>query len=367
MKRNLLFLLCLVILCSCEPKTYKFAVLCDTRSDAEKNGKLGVNVSAIKAVCAHLKADGAEFVLAPGDFICGNVSWYSPQPPSNDDQYQSFLEAAQSAGVGLPGSGENVILYPVRGNHECYQNILPGDSIRASWKRHMGNLLPQNGPEDELGLSYSFEHKGALFIALDQYAHASDSQKEGIGINQEWLNEELDNHPNAKHVFTFGHTPAFAAKHQDCLGEDSIARNQFLQSIENRSGVYFCGHDHFYARSNIPVYADNGDVKSRIQQVITPSGAPFLTGSRDDNQKWDGQYKNKDVNKETYIDNSLGYQLVTVTGNKVTVEYIATFDASTFKIDDKGVYHYTFNENWEKWNFAILDRFSYEIPYQMKQ
>jgi hypothetical protein len=340
--------------------------LCDTRSDANKNGELGVNVSAIKAICKHLKADGTEFVLAPGDFICGNVKWYSPQPPSNDDQYKAFLEAAKFAGVGLPSSGEKIILYPVRGNHECYQNLLPGDSIRASWQRNMGKTLPQNGPKDELGFTYSFEHKGALFVALDQYMHASESQKQGIGLNQEWLNEELGKHPQAKHAFAFGHTPAFAAKHQDCLAEDSLSRNQFLQSIDKKSGVYFCGHDHFYARANVPVYSEKGLVKSRIQQVITPSGAPFLTGNRDDNHKWDGKYKNKDVKQEMYIDNSLGYQLVTVKGNKVTVEYIATFDASTFSVDDKGIYHYTFNEDWEKWNFTILDRFSYDVSDQME-
>jgi hypothetical protein len=61
------------------------------------------------------------------------------------------------------------------------------------------------------------------------------------------------------------------------------------------------------------------------------------------------------------FDNSLGYQLVTVKGNKEIVEYIATFDASTYSVDDKGVYHYTFNENWGKWNFTILDRFSYDV------
>lgn len=366
MKRNLLFIVFLLALSSCESQSYKFAVICDTRSDAENNGISGVNVSAIKAVCSHLKKDGAEFILAPGDFICGNVKWYSPQPPSNDDQYRAFLDAVQSVGIGLPGSDANVLIYPVRGNHECYQDILPADSIRASWQRNIGKSLPDNGPMGEVGFTYSFKHKGALFLGLDQYIHASSSQKKGIGLNQHWLDKELERYPDTRHVFAFGHTPVFAAKHQDCLGEDSIARNTFLQSIENRSGVYFCGHDHFYARANVPVYKENGEIENYIQQVITPSGAPFLTGNRTDNQKWNGEYKNREVITESYIDNSLGYQLITVEGNKVTVEYIATFDASSFEKDDKGVYHYNFNDNWESWNFATLDKFSYKLSDQIK-
>ncbi len=122
----------ILVLCSGETQTYKVAVICDTRSDANHSGTSGVNVSAVKAICSHLKKSGAEFVIAPGDFICGNVKWYKPHPQSNHVQYQVFLEAAKSQGVALPGNDGEVTLYPVRGNHECYQAFLTEDSIDAA-------------------------------------------------------------------------------------------------------------------------------------------------------------------------------------------------------------------------------------------
>ncbi len=342
-------------------KTYKFAVICDTRSDANNNGLDGVNIAAVKAVCTHLKESGAEFIIAPGDFICGNVSWYDTidGPPSNHDQYKAFLDALKFADVSLPNGNGAIKLYPVRGNHECYQQILPEDSIEAAWLKNIGYALPNNGPESEIGFTYSFMHKDALFLALDQYMHASASKKEGISIDQDWVNLKLKEHPNAKHVFAFGHTPVFAAQHQDCLGEDSIARNTFLQSLNNRTGVYFCGHDHFYARAEVPVYDTNETVQNYMQQVITPSGAPFLGGF---SPKWDGVYKNQQVKAEKYLDNAVGYQLVTVTNKKVSVVFIATTDASTHYKDDNGKYHYTYNNNWETWNFETMDKFSYKLP-----
>jgi len=342
-------------------KTYRFAVICDTRSDAEKNGKNGVNVAAIQAVCRDIKAKGAEFVVAPGDFICGNVNWYSPTPPANQLQFQTLLDAMASQGVGLPGAGAAIPFYPSRGNHEDYHDILSKQEVMQIWLDSIGKYLPQNGPEGEKGFTYYFKHEDELFVVLDEYIHTDTTEKTDIRINQPWLDSVLSE--NNGHVFVLGHTPAFAAKHQDCLGENPPARDTFLRSIYQRSAVYFCGHDHFYARAAIPVYYPQTNyAEAYMQQVITPSGAPFLSGSRDDNQKWDGVYTDKDVVAETYIDNSVGYQLVTVTDDSVTVQFIATLDACTFTIDDKGVYHYTYTDNWQDWHFALKDQFTKYRP-----
>ncbi len=341
-------------------KTYKFAVICDTRSDADSNGVSGVNVAGVSAVCAQLVADSAEFVLAPGDFICGQVNWYKPGPPTSDLQFQAFLNAAKDQGVGLTET-DKVRLFPVRGNHECYHDSTSNDSVKAAWIRNIGRYLPQNGPEDERGYTFSFIRHGMLFIGLDQYMHATTNQKDSIGLNQAYLDTVLSNHQDINTVFTFGHTPAFSANHPDCLGSDSLARNAFLLSIKDKSGVYFCGHDHFYARAEIPIYKDSVSVETYIQQIITPSGAPFLTGSRKDNPKWTGKYANKDVHAEKYLDDVVGYQLVTISGNNVTVEFKATLDASTYTVDSAGVYHYTYNDNWKSWEFKTMDSVTFSL------
>lgn len=343
---------------------FTFGVICDTRSDASQSGTSGVNTSAVKAVCSELTRRSAAFVLAPGDFICGNVSWYNPegQPPASAVQYQAFLDAAGAGGVGLPGSGKSCVLYPVRGNHECYHDILPKKEIRQVWQRQMGEKLPQNGPGGEKGLTYSFTYQNALFLGIDEYVHAGETEKTGIGVNQPWVQQTLDAHPEAEHVFAFGHTPAFAANHLDCLAEAPGPRDAFLRSLYRRSGVYFCGHDHFYARANVPVIAPDGmAIEGYLQQVITPSGAPFLTGTRSDNRKWNGRYPDSRVIPETYIDNAVGFQLVEVDGAVVTVSFIATQDACTFVRNSDGTYTYTWNDNWQSWTFAEMDRFSYTL------
>ena len=341
---------------------FTFGVICDTRSDASASGQYGVNTSAVKAVCAELTKRSAAFVLAPGDFICGNVSWYNEEgdPPENTVQYQSFLNAAGSQGVGLPGSGKPCLLFPVRGNHECYHDIKTPDSLRKMWKEEMGATLPKNGPDGEEGLTYRFTWGNALFLGIDEYDHAGPSEKTGIGVNQPWVQKSLDENPGSEHLFVFGHTPAFAAHHSDCLAENEGERDAFLRSLYGRGGVYFCGHDHFYARAEVPVVASDGKmIQGYVQQIITPSGAPFLTGNRVDNHKWNGIYEDPRVIPASYMDNTLGFQLVTVEGSVVTVSFMGTQDASTWVRNPDGSYAYTWNDDWGSWTFAELDRFSY--------
>ncbi len=85
-----------------------------------------------------------------------------------------------------------------------------------------------------------------------------------------------------------------------------------------------------------------------------------MTGARPDNSKWNGVYEDENVIPETYIDNAMGYQLITVDDESVTVEFIGTQDGATWKQDVQGVYHYTYNTDWERWNFAVLDLFVLE-------
>jgi calcineurin-like phosphoesterase family protein len=360
MKKSSIFTIVMILqllVLTADAESYKFAIICDTRSNFNKSGTNGVNVAAVKAICRDLKNKGAEFVLAPGDLISGNIKYYQPSPPASTAQLETFLKAAKSQGVGLPGSKAKILLYPVRGNHEDYHQLMTKEQVMQAWTESIGKFMPSNGPVGQKGFTYWFKWKGDLFIGIDEFIHTSFFETKGIRLNQTWLDGVLSQQDG--HVFVFGHTPAFSAHHQDCLGENPSARNTFLRSIFNRSRLYFCGHDHFYARAKIPVYKeDEVAIKGYMQQIIVPSGAPFLTGSRKGNHKWDGVYKNKDVIPRTYIDNTIGYLLVTVDDSLVKIQFIGTTDSSSYTIDDKDIYHYTFKTNWEKWQFAVKDQFS---------
>jgi len=346
-----------VPLTAAEENSYTFAVLCDTRSDMDGTG---VNESAVRAICRDLRSRGAEFVLAPGDLICGDVtdSYFPPHTPPIDSMYQSFIEAIEAEDVGLPGSDAEILLYPIRGNHEGYYFTMTKEEVEEAWLRNLGHAVPANGPEGEVGFTYSFQHEGDLFMGLEMYLESDSMMKTGIRVNQEWIDRTLAENTGADGVFVFGHTPVFSANHRDCLEEDPVARDAFLRSIHERCGVYFCGHDHFYARGQGPVYAEDGStITGWIQQVITPSGAPFITNMSPDKQKWPGVYEDENVISQTYIDNAMGYQLITVDDNSVIVEFIGTQDGATWTRDAQGAYHYTYNTDWERWNFAVLDFF----------
>lgn len=343
-----------------EEESYTFAVICDTRSDMDGTG---VNESAVRAICRDLRTRGAEFVLAPGDLFCGNVpdSYFAPHTPPIDSMYQSFIDAIEAEGVGLPGSEAEIMLYPTRGNHECYHFIITKEEVEEAWFRNMGYAVPANGPEGEVGFTYSFLHEGDLFMGLEMYLHSDSMMKTGIRVNQEWIDQTLTENPGADRVFVFGHTPVFSAYQRDCLEENPVARDTFLRSINDRCGMYLCGHDHFYARARGPVYAEDGStITGWIQQVITPSGAPFITATRPDNLKWNGVYEDENVIQQTYIDNAMGYLLITVDYDCVTVEFIGTQDGATWTRDAQGVYHYNYNTDWERWNFAVFDLFILE-------
>jgi hypothetical protein len=123
----------------------------------------------------------------------------------------------------------------VRGNHEADAS----GSVEA-W-------------EDVFGadsLEYSFAHKDAAFIGLDEYSDGQAHQ-----VDQAWLDGRLAG-VTEPHLFVFGHDPAFKANHQDCLGQYPEERNTFWESLEAAGAyAYFCGHDHFYDLARV----DDGD------------------------------------------------------------------------------------------------------------
>ncbi|MEN6320659.1 MAG: metallophosphoesterase [Syntrophaceae bacterium] len=310
---------------------WKFAVISDTQGDNSKEpDKSGINDAVLQAIANDIVRENPDFVLVTGDLVSG---WFRNGGTDYAAQYAKWKEAMS------PVYNAGIRVYPVRGNHDSRPKRLallprfePSTDAPVQLKNAFKDAfpefyIPKNGPVHEEGLTYSFAHKNAFIVGLDQFIGGRHT------INQEWLHRQLKGN-SLPHVFVYGHEPAFETDHKDCLAFYPIGRDLFWDTI-GRAGakVYFCGHDHFYNRALIP---DNTDIQ--IRQIIAGTGGGTL-------RKWSGVYKDdKRVHGEYHNSDHTGYILVTVEGTKATVIWKALMKPGTM-------------DAWK-----ILDTFTYSIP-----
>lgn len=291
MKRRAFFnvILLFVIYMACQFKTnsqtqWRFAVLGDTH--------IGIS-DTLTEMIPYLLADNVECVLVPGDIVEAGMS-------SSGIQMQTQLKSWQSAFASIYAKGIGV--YPIRGNHEndAHNSITAWNTVFSG-----NSALPTNGPTGEENLTYSFIHKNALFIGLDEYVNIHK-------VNQTWLNAQLaaNTQPN---VFVFGHEPAFKVFHTDCLDDSIAARNTFWKSLKQAGvRIYFCGHDHFVDVAKV----DDGDgnTDNDIYQYLVGTGGGWLMS----------QYSNYNGSNAPFTPNRIfhdmehGYALVEVSGSGAT-------------------------------------------------
>ncbi len=329
-------LLAILVCSGCTPSKvpgkvtpWRFAVFCDTRGEigVSQEPESCVNGKILGPLAEAVAREGVDLAIVPGDLIngCGNP----------DTPYEQQFEAWRAAVKPLVDAG--VAIYPIRGNHEAVadKQSLPWPpeyplpefekfpEIAAAFVEVFDHL-PNNGPEEEKQLTYSFSHKNAFFVAMDVYF---DDHK----VNQPWLNEQLQAN-SLPHVFAYTHEAAFKVGHADCLAYFPEERDAFWDSLGAAgTRLYFCGHDHLYNRAAIKDRAGN----TIHQALIGSSGAPMST--------WAPPYSEGDkVVGEFHNEQDYGYAIVTIEGDTVTYE-------------------------WKAWNgegtpiWTTSDRFSYSV------
>ena len=155
-------------------------------------------------------------------------------------------------------------LYVVRGNHEDGE-LVTNNHLKAAYLKNIAPFMPQNGPEQEKGLTYSVSNRQATFIAVDEYSIKELGLLRGL-VDQPWLNEQLIRHkaPSCSYSATCPLTrcptrrgalpgPLLLPKHRDA----------FWNSLREAGvSMYFCGHVHFYSRVT----------KDGVQQVLIGNG-----------------------------------------------------------------------------------------------
>ncbi len=131
-----------------------------------------------------------EFILFPGDEIIG----LTPDEATLRDQWRHWLDVE----MRWLDRGKLPIWHST-GNHTAY------DAMSEAVFRDVLNL-PQNGPSDQLGLSY-FVRRGDLLMV---FVNTLWSGLGGEGyVETRWLEETLSQHSDARHKLVIGHHPAF--------------------------------------------------------------------------------------------------------------------------------------------------------------
>jgi hypothetical protein len=225
---------------------WKFVVFADS-PDPAGNTTTGVSPDLIPIAKA-VAAEKPDLTLYMGDLIDGwMLTKASPVAGNYTGQFKNWMEYVAPIHNYTDGTG--IPLYIVRGNHEDgpNQTIAP---LLDAYLATAAAGMPANGPPGEEKLTYSFTHKGAKFLANDNYI-AHDGIKETV--NQSWVNGQLtqDTRP---FMFVFGHSPAYAVVNDTeeddyAIDVHSLQRDIFWKSmVDNNVSAYFCGHAHLYVR-----------------------------------------------------------------------------------------------------------------------
>jgi hypothetical protein len=252
-------LICFSVMGAVFAAPWRFVIIGDTHTSTDSIGVVnsGDSIRVLKEMVPFFIADSAQLVLIVGDIVDAGLGINAANLRKQLLEWRTIMQPLYQKGIGV---------YPIRGNHEADAN-----GNIAVWNAIFTGAfaLPGNGPAGEVNLTYSFSHKNALFIGLDNYV--TDHVHE---VNQAWLDRQLS--ANAQpHVFVFGHEAAFKVFHDDCLDDSMAGRTLFWQSLADAGAkAYFCGHDHFYDCSRI----DDGDGEpgNDLYQMLVGGGGGFL-------------------------------------------------------------------------------------------
>jgi len=266
---------------------WRFAATSDSRGPSSS---VQVNSVVLGEIAAAIVEESVDVVVFAGDLVYGF--------PSTEAAFREWTNAM------APVYEAGIAVYPVRGNHD----------VGAGWDEVFGNALPGNGPPGEIGMTYAFTNRNALFLGLDNYAGSLVYYDAPIDIDTAWVEQQLASNA-LPHVFAFGHSPAFKVLHADCLDDVPAKRDTFWRSLFAAGArVYVCGHDHFYDHSRL----DDGDgnpVNDVHQYVVGTAGAPFYSLS-----PYDG-YNGQWTPVRMFFDGQHGYILVEIDGPRVSLTW----------------------------------------------
>ena len=303
-----------------EAAPWSFAVVGDQR---DANGAVGINAPVVQAMAQDIAQHrGVSLVLCGGYRIHGAVEpTGAPCRPCHENWRNAMALILD-------------ISYPVRGNHETY-----GEKSTPYYPYYwdiciakvLSRQIPQNGPDEEKGMTFSFSNQNAFFIGVDEFMPDYEYR-----LNQNWLDQQLAANI-LPHVFVYGHLPAVAVTEDlSSMAYYPLSRDAFWKSLgDGGCQVYLCGHSHLYNRATVTVTNVNGKTTPITQLVVGGVGGPL--------EGWDGDYYTYQPHAGqphppppeavtatlgNHLEWQYGYAVVTVNGNQVSITYYAGLPAN---------------------------------------
>ena len=144
---------------------WTFVVFADS-PDPAGNTTTGVSPALIPIAMA-VAAEKPDFAIYMGDLINGwGLTKASPMAGNYTGQFGNWMEYVSPIHNYHDGTG--IPIYVIRGNHEDGPNQTIAPLLNAYLATAAAGM-PANGPPGEDKLTYSFTHKGAKFLANDNY------------------------------------------------------------------------------------------------------------------------------------------------------------------------------------------------------
>lgn len=243
---------------------FKFIAMSDSRGDYN-----GVNDSVLTKMINHIikEQSDAKFIVFAGDMVNGH----------DDDPDRTYSELLHWKDVMSPiYNNENMIwpkIWPVVGNHEI-RHRKDEDNFRKIFQD-----VFMNGPDDEKGLSYSFDFENTHFtiVNTDRWYYGdpldtNDDRRDWHYIKHiGWLENDLQKarERNVDHIFVVSHDMIYPVGGHLHDGLANLGRKfKFpMDSTQNwymnrrqkvieilkkfKVDAHICGHEHLYSRQEV--------------------------------------------------------------------------------------------------------------------
>ena len=267
---------------------YSFVTLgCNRVAAADTlNNPSTANVVELKQTFADISvlSPRPNFLFFTGDEILG----YSNDSTVVDSQLKAWVglwEASTAKAAGIE-------LIAIAGNHET-ENATKVATAPAErvWLRDLSSYIARggNGPTagvdgyttDQSRMTYSFDYKDSHFVTI-----STDGVGKDWHVPTTWVASDLAaaKARGQKHVFVFGHKPAYPypGVPTDGLSFDVASRDLFWSSLEtSQAEAMFSAHNHVFWR---------GQPMGKTWQVIAGNGGTSLDATADTSIPGTGKY-----------------------------------------------------------------------------